>query len=105
MPPIQGTPKEYDSEKASTFPLDQEHKKPLLRPWFYNLGFILFFSHAVLSSKLKLEVFPTRMKPFPSEIAPNMPGNGEFDYNKGECDYFFGKPYHVTTNPRDLYYE
>ena len=43
MPPIQGTPKGYDSEKASTFPLDQEHKKPLLRPWFYNLGFILFF--------------------------------------------------------------
>ena len=54
MPPIQGTPKEYDSEKASTFPLDQEYKKPLLRPWFYNLGFILFFFSR--SPKFKAEI-------------------------------------------------
>ena len=41
MPPIQGTPKEYDPNTSNTFSLEK-HRKPLLRPWFYNLGFIFF---------------------------------------------------------------
>jgi len=51
------------------------NKKPLLRPWFYH--------HKYQDS----------------------PANGEFDYNSGKGEYFFGKPYFVHNKAKDIFYE
>ena len=50
------------------------NKKPLLRPWFFN------------------------------EKARNQPVNGEYDFNSGKGDYFFGKPYFVHQKGKDIFY-
>ena len=51
------------------------NKKPLLRGWWYY------------------------------DAAPNQPVNGEYDFNSGKGDYFFGKPYFVHQKAKDIYYE
>ena len=53
----------------------QINKRPLLRGWFW------------------------------SERARNQPANGEYDFNTGRGDYFFGKPYFVHQKASDIYYE
>ena len=47
----------------------------MLRPWFYN------------------------------ERADKQPVNGEYDFQSGNADYFFGKPYFVHQHAREYFYE
>ena len=51
------------------------NKKPLIRPLFFN------------------------------EKARNQPINGEYDFDSGKGDYFFGKPYFVHQKAKDIFYE
>jgi len=53
----------------------QINKRPLLRGWFW------------------------------SDRARDQPANGEYDFNTGRGDYFFGKPYFVHQKASDIFYE
>ena len=51
------------------------NKKPLLRGWWWY------------------------------EDAAKQPANGEYDFNTGQGDYFFGKPYFVHQKAKTIFYE